>query len=276
MRAPINKIIKFSNVDGPSNRCSIFFQKCPNNCLFCHNPETINMCINCGECVEGCPSNALTINSDNKVIFNPDKCIDCDQCIKVCRFNASPKIRYLTVDELFAEIDKIKLLIDGITVSGGECMEYPDFLTELFKKVKEINLTTFIDSSGYYDFSKYPELLKYTDKVMLDVKAYDSNFYKLLVKSNVDTVLKNLKFLLDNDKMYEVRTIIFPNEDIINSETVSKVSKIINGRCYYKLIKYRPIGVRQEGKDQLGNIATGNIDKYVDIAKKNNCKVIEI
>ena len=32
--APINKIIPFSNVDGPSNRTAIFFQGCPFNYVY--------------------------------------------------------------------------------------------------------------------------------------------------------------------------------------------------------------------------------------------------
>jgi len=37
----INKIINFSCVDGPGNRLVVFFQGCNFNCLYCHNPETI-------------------------------------------------------------------------------------------------------------------------------------------------------------------------------------------------------------------------------------------
>ncbi|MGL5951492.1 MAG: 4Fe-4S cluster-binding domain-containing protein, partial [Cetobacterium sp.] len=40
LKAKINKIIKFSNVDGPGNRMAIFFQGCNFNCEYCHNPET--------------------------------------------------------------------------------------------------------------------------------------------------------------------------------------------------------------------------------------------
>ncbi len=40
--ALVNKILPFSSVDGPGNRTAIFFQGCNFNCLYCHNPETIN------------------------------------------------------------------------------------------------------------------------------------------------------------------------------------------------------------------------------------------
>ncbi|HPW42155.1 MAG TPA: 4Fe-4S cluster-binding domain-containing protein, partial [Bacillota bacterium] len=46
--ALVNKILPFSSVDGPGNRTVIFFQGCNFNCLYCHNPETINRCTGCG------------------------------------------------------------------------------------------------------------------------------------------------------------------------------------------------------------------------------------
>ncbi|MCI6271708.1 MAG: 4Fe-4S cluster-binding domain-containing protein [Erysipelotrichaceae bacterium] len=39
----LHRIIPFSNVEGIGNRCSIFLQGCNINCLYCHNPETIEM-----------------------------------------------------------------------------------------------------------------------------------------------------------------------------------------------------------------------------------------
>ena len=59
LTAKINKIIKFSNVDGPGNRMAIFFQGCNFNCEYCHNPEKINICKNCYKCVDGCATSAL-------------------------------------------------------------------------------------------------------------------------------------------------------------------------------------------------------------------------
>ena len=42
MKMKINKIISFSSVDGPGNRLVVFVQGCNLNCIYCHNPETID------------------------------------------------------------------------------------------------------------------------------------------------------------------------------------------------------------------------------------------
>ena len=40
MKAPVNKIIPVSVVDGPGNRTAVFLQGCNISCAYCHNPET--------------------------------------------------------------------------------------------------------------------------------------------------------------------------------------------------------------------------------------------
>lgn len=252
-KAPINKIIKFSNVDGPGNRTAIFLQVCPFNCLYCHNPETINLCKHCGSCIDTCPTKALSFNSNHKVVWNKKLCIDCDTCLKTCTKNASPKIQIYTSDALLTEILKQKAFIKGITTSGGECMVHAEFLLELFKKVKAHNLTCLIDSNGHYLFEKYPELLEISDGVMLDIKAYNNDFHKVLIGVSNNNVIKNLKYLLEHNKLQEVRTVLLPNHDDQNEETVRNVSKIIQGNVTYKLLRYRPFGVRDEGIKFIGN-----------------------
>ena len=253
IKAPVNRIIPFSNVDGPGNRMALFLQKCPLKCLYCHNPETINECINCGVCVADCPVQALE-NVNNKVIWNKDECINCDSCIKICPHLSSPKITWMSVSDVLDEVIKVQPLIRGITVSGGECMEHPDFLTELFTEVRKLKLSCFIDSSGFYDFKKYPELLKQCDGVMLDVKAYDRDFHQYLTSKDNKVILENLDYLLQQDKLYEVRTVLMNDKHEENEKTVLEVAKIIKDKCRYKLIKYRPFGVRTEGLVELGNV----------------------
>ena len=106
-KAPVNKIIPFSNVDGPGNRTAIFFQGCTFNCLFCHNPETIRLCDHCGQCVGVCPTGALEKDSNGKVVWDFDLCTQCDSCIKTCPGNASPKVMWMSVDDIMKEMSTL-------------------------------------------------------------------------------------------------------------------------------------------------------------------------
>ena len=270
MKAPVNKIIPFSNVDGPGNRCAIFFQGCPFQCLYCHNPETIHMCQHCGKCVSTCPTDALSIK-DNKVQWNVNTCIHCDTCIQVCDYLSSPKIQWMQVEDIIDILKKNRIFLRGITVSGGECMMHASFLLELFKEAKALGLTCLIDSNGYYDFEQYPELMNICDGVMLDVKAVNSDYHKQLTGNTNDIVLKNLHYLLSIDKLEEVRTVILPDMDEQNEQTVRYVSKLLKEKSRYKLIRYRKYGVREEGLNILGetNVTLSYIEQYQDLCREN-------
>ena len=245
-RAPINKIIPLSLVDGPGNRTSIFLQGCNLACAYCHNPETQRLCNHCGICVSGCPSGALTIAS-GRVNWDPEICMLCDQCINVCPSFASPRVRNMTPEDVFQEVQKNIPFIRGITVSGGECTLYPNFIKELFAKARENGLTCLIDSNGTTDFSRFPELMELCQGVMLDVKAWDEQTYRKLTAGYTNSVVKkNLHYLADCNKLEELRIVCLPGEvdaeAVINgmAETIGvKVSSV-----KLKLIKFRRYGVK--------------------------------
>lgn len=256
MRAPVNKIIPFSNVDGPGNRTSIFFQGCPFNCLFCHNPETIHLCRNCGLCVAKCPAGALGFDGAGQVVWNAAKCVQCDGCLRLCPHDASPKIRWMTVEDVLGEIRRAAPYIEGITTSGGECTLQNEFLIALFTEVHRLGKTCLIDSNGSFDFAADPRVLAVSEGVMLDVKAVEKAWSDELISYPRETVLKNLDWLLSVGKLYEVRTIIFPGRDRENEETVRYVAEHIQDGCFYKIIRYRPYGVRERFQKLLGEEET--------------------
>ena len=275
MKTYLNKIIKFSNVDGPGNRMAIFFQNCNFNCKYCHNPETISLCVGCGKCVEVCPSKALE-KVGNEIRWIEKNCIQCDRCTEICSYNSSPKVKNITVEELLNEIRKVKSFIKGITVSGGESTLNYIFLTELFKRIKEEfpKLTCFVDTNGSLNLSdeKYKDFVNITDSFMLDVKAWDEKEHLDLVGVDNKNVIKNLKYLLLIKKLYEVRTVIV--DKYLNNElTVKEVSKIIsNANIRYKIIKYRSIGVRESMKNDLKIPTDIILQELKEIANSLNVK----
>lgn len=274
MRAKVNRILPFSSVDGPGNRTAIFLQGCNFNCRYCHNPETISVCENCGVCVDYCVPKALTFEN-GVVSYDHTKCVYCDECFKHCPNGGSARVRDMTPEEVMAEAEKNIPFIRGITVSGGECTLWRNFLLELFKLARSRGLSTLIDSNGSYDFSSDPELMENTDGVMLDVKAWSEEEHLSVTGCGNDMVKKNLLWLLQNNKLTEVRTVIVPELfDVF--ETVREVSRTAapyqkNGIPRYKIIRYRPMGVRKKYAD-MACPSNETIDKLIALAKSEGMK----
>lgn len=268
MKALVNKIIPFSSVDGPGNRTAVFLQGCNIDCKYCHNPETRATCVHCGLCVKKCPAKALSFEKDasiptgERVAFDPMKCVSCDTCIHVCPHDSTPKAKWMEVSEVMACVRKQIPFIRGISVSGGECMLEPAFLTELFTEAKAEGLTTLIDTNGTVDFRDQRELLSVTDGVMLDIKAFRDKEHRDVTGETNRIVLSNAEYLGEIGKLYEVRCVIVP--DLYDTErSVTEMADFL--KPFYekhpfriKLIAFRSNGVRTEyrslrspGKDDL-------------------------
>lgn len=272
----VNRIIPFSSVDGPGNRTAIFLQGCNFNCSYCHNPETINICNNCGECVSACHYSALQLKGSD-VVWDSEACSKCDECLKICKRNSSPKAQTMSVEEVVSEIEKNKFFISGITVSGGECTLQSEFLTHLFREVKKRGLTCFVDTNGSVPLWEHQELVDVMDMAMVDIKSYNNEEHKRLTGMDNITVIENVKYLAKINKIYEIRTVIVPEvlDNYNNVDKISKLIAILNPDIRYKLIKYRQIGVRLE---MINSYIPNDemMKKLLDIANHNGCRNVVV
>ena len=70
-----------------------------------------------------------------------------------------------TVDEIFNKIIRYKNYFitsnGGVTVSGGEPLLQPDFLIELFTRLKQAGIRTALDTSGMFDITEKIKKLIY-------------------------------------------------------------------------------------------------------------------
>ncbi len=104
----------------------------------------------------------------------------------------------------------------GITVSGGEPLLQMEFLTELFKKVKEAGVHTTLDTSGNPYTVKEPwhaqwlELMKYTDLVLLDIKQIDEQEHRKLTGQTGENILAMARELSDMEKPVWIRHVLVP------------------------------------------------------------------
>ena len=173
MEGYIHSTESFGSVDGPGVRFVIFTAGCPMRCQFCHNPDTWNM-------------KTGTLTSTDDLIK------------KALRY------RSYWGNE------------GGITVSGGEPLLQIDFLTELFKKAKENGIHTTLDTSGNPFtreepfFSKFNELMQYTDLIFLDIKHIDDKEHIRLTGHTNKNILVLATYLSDMKKPVWIRHVLVP------------------------------------------------------------------
>lgn len=104
----------------------------------------------------------------------------------------------------------------GITVSGGEPLLQIDFLLDLFRKAKQRDVNTCIDTAGQpftreepY-FSKFRELCGVTDLFIADIKHIDPQRHIELTGKDNGNILDMLRFLSDIGKPVWIRHVLVP------------------------------------------------------------------
>lgn len=100
----------------------------------------------------------------------------------------------------------------GVTCSGGECTLQMPFVTNLFRQVKELGLTTCLDTNGYitrYD-NQLEELLEVTDLVMLDIKHMDEELHKKLTHVTNRFTLDFARYLHKKKIHMWIRYVVVP------------------------------------------------------------------
>ena len=123
--------------------------------------------------------------------------------------------KQMSVDEILKQYDSVKEFCKGgITVTGGEPLMQIEFVTELFKKAKDENIHTALDTSGVLfnpeNTDKIDELLKYTDLVMLDIKHIDDEEHKKLTTHSNRNILAFARYLSNINKPVWIRHVVVP------------------------------------------------------------------
>lgn len=148
----------------------------------------------------------------------------------------------VTVEEIFSKVKRFKSYFGkdgGLTVSGGEPLMQPEFITELFKLCKQNGITTALDTSGCVMNEQVKETLKWTDTVLLDYKYVTDEGYEKHVgckKSQVDSFLE---YLDSQKKDVWLRQVII--KDLNSDEnSVKKLSELRERYFCIKKIELLP------------------------------------
>lgn len=172
----VHSLESFGSVDGPGVRYVIFLSGCAMRCQFCHNPDTWNM-------ASGQP---------------------------------------WTADALLQTAYRYRSYWGkqgGITVSGGEPLLQIEFMTELFRKAKVMGIHTVLDTSGnpFTEeepfFSRWLELMSYTDLTLLDIKQIDEEAHQRLTGCTNRNILRMAELMSGLGKKMWIRHVLVPGRN---------------------------------------------------------------
>ena len=162
-----------------------------------------------------------------------------------------------TTNELLQDIKKYKSYITpnggGFTAGGGEPLMQPEFLLELFKKLKKIGVHTAIDTSGYAELDTVKEVLKYTDLVLLDIKSINPETFKKITAQEIDLTLALAKYLNEKNIPVWIRNVIVP-ELSDNIEDIENLAKYLKTLSNIEKVQFLPFHKMGEFKWEALNI----------------------
>lgn len=271
-------IKRHSLEDGPGIRSVAFFKGCPLRCVFCHSPETQDPdpeiafspseCIGCGACAEACPQAAIDLGLPGRILRN--RCDRCGACAEACPGKGLRLIGTYYTPEKLAEI----LLRDtayyshsggGVTLSGGECTLFPEYVGALLVLLKAEGVHITIQTSGHFDYAGFSKhILPHTDLVYYDIKIIDAQAHKRFTGKDNGRILGNFRHLLA-----ERGAAVHPRVPLVPDITATRqnLSAVIDFLCdagaeSVSLLPYNPLGISMW--ERLGRPKPDLPDTFMD------------
>ena len=205
----------------------------------------------------------------------------CKYCHNPETWNIHAETELTTPQQLVEKVEKYKNYFGkngGVTFSGGEPLLQPEFLLECLKLCKDKKIHTCIDTAGV-GFGKYEEILKYTDLVILDIKAVEESEYIELTGQPIKFFKDFLTQAINANKKFWLRQVIVPtiNDDKEHIFKLKQFASTIPNVEKIELLPYKTIGVhkykdlnipyRLEGIEELSESKLQELNK---ILKANN------
>ena len=250
----VTDIQRFSIHDGPGIRTTVFLKGCPLRCFWCHNPEALaprpelqyyaDRCIACGACVVACPEDAHTMR-DGQHSFDRARCTACGRCVETCYTRA-----LVMAGETRSAHDVAQVVLrdaafyetsgGGVTVSGGEPLQQPEFTRALLGECRAAGVHTAIETSGHAAWDRLREVLSVTDLVMMDVKTMDPEIHRQATGVTNERILANARRISEHGTPLILRTPIVPgvNDSDEAIAAVARFASDLKSIVKYELLRF--------------------------------------
>ena len=155
------RIEKSSIFDGDGLRTVVFMKGCPLRCRWCSTPESHHK--------------KIQTTMDGSITYGA----------------------VMTIEEVMAEVRKdIPFYFHsggGLTVSGGEILSQPEFVSHLVRRACWEGINTCIETSFYGEWNTIEPILGCTNTAFVDLKLMDPDDHKKYTGVSNDSILGNIR-----------------------------------------------------------------------------------
>ncbi len=129
--------------------------------------------------------------------------------------------------------------LGGVTFSGGEPLMQAGYLSEVLKALKDANIHTCLDTSGYSRSPLLPEILSHTDLILYDIKAANPDLYKKITGQEMQVTTDFLNLAQSLKVKLWIRQVIVPGLND-TEENIDETAKLIASLDYVEKIELLP------------------------------------
>jgi len=181
---------------------------------------------------------------DGKVVatlFVPKCNFRCPFCHNHELIEHPDKFETIPFDQIKKFIFKNKYFLDGVCITGGEPLVYPD-LREFIIKLRELDMMIKLDTNG-----SCPEIIvelineNIIDYIAMDIKApLDEKIYETSsgAKVDIDKIKRSIDIIMNSGIDYEFRSTVVPT--LLDIDGVVNICKSIKGAKKYVLQQFVP------------------------------------
>jgi pyruvate formate lyase activating enzyme len=150
----------------------------------------------------------------------------------------------MKVSDVMREVLKERVFFEqsggGVTVSGGEPLSQPEFVTGFLMACKKEGLRTALDTSGFASPSVLLSTAPFTDLYLYDVKIMNSGKHRQYAGVDNEIILSNLLKLSETGARIWARTPVIPgvNSDETNLRETGEFLSLVRGVEQLNLLPY--------------------------------------
>lgn len=147
--------------------------------------------------------------------------------------------------QVIANISKYRSYIEGITISGGEPLLQPEFVSSIFQECHNMDLNTCIDTAGQSLSKNWHMILPHTDIALICLKSIDPVKYMKFTGMSQKHALQFVDAVQEYNVPFYLRYLYIPGftDDYKDIDRFIEYAKSLNNLKGIEFLPYHRIGV---------------------------------